>query len=162
VVMNLTTCKSQKGAVLLVSLIMLMLFTVMMAGLFSRSNTTIKAVSNMQMRSQALSAANFAVEQIISSDFTAAPQAEAVIIDINNDNVTDYTASIDAPLCIRAYAASGSSPSSVSLPGLTSTNWNTVWEIVSTVSDDVSGSFVRVRAGVNVVLTDAEKTAVCS
>ncbi len=160
--MKQSSYKAQQGAVLIVALIMLVLFTVMMAGLFSRSNTTIKAVGNMQMRSQALSAANFAIEQVISSDFTASPQAETVTIDINNDNATDFTASIDAPQCIRAYAASASSPSSVSLPGMTSTNWNTVWEIVSTVSDDVSGSFVRVRAGVNVVLTDSEKAAVCS
>lgn len=160
--MKQSSYKSQQGAVLMVALIMLVLFTVMMAGLFSRSNTTIKAVGNMQMRSQAMSAANFAIEQVISSDFTAAPQAETVTIDINNDNATDFTASIDEPVCIRAYAASASSPSSVSLPGMTSTNWNTVWEIVSTVSDDVSGSFVRVRAGVNVVLTDSEKAAVCS
>jgi Tfp pilus assembly protein PilX len=154
--------RSQKGAVLIVSLIMLVLFTVIMAGLFSRSNTTIQAVGNMQMRGQAMSAANFAVEQVISSDFTASPQAETVTIDINNDNVTDFTASISEPQCIRAYAASASAPSSVSLPGLTSTNWNTVWEIVSTVSDSVSGSYVQVRAGVNVVLTDSEKSAVCS
>ncbi len=160
--MHQVSYKSQRGAVLLVSLIMLVLFTVIMAGLFSRSNTTIKAVGNMQMRSQALSAANFAIEQVISSDFTASPQAETVTIDIDNDNTADFTATIAIPDCIRAYAASASSPSSVSLPGMTSTNWNTVWEIVSTVTDDVSGAFVRVRAGVNVVLTDSEKAAVCS
>lgn len=160
--MNCALKRSQGGAVLIVSLIMLVLFTVIMTGLFSRSNTTIQAVGNMQMRGQAMSAANFAIEQVISSDFTDSPQAETVTVDINNDNVTDFTASITEPQCIRAYAAAASSPSSVSLPGMTSTNWNTVWEIVSTVTDSVSGSFVRVRAGVNVVLTDAEKASVCS
>ena len=78
--------------------------------------TNFRSVSNMQFREEAIAAANKAIEQVISSPFTAAPAAEAINVDIDNDATTDYVVQIAAPLCVFATQAFGADPSSLALP----------------------------------------------
>ena len=58
--------------------------------------------------------------------------------------------------------ADAAPPSSVTLPVMASSTWNTVWNLEATVTDPASGASVRVRSGVRVLLTESQKDAVCS
>ncbi|HEX7971112.1 MAG TPA: hypothetical protein VF501_02685, partial [Thiobacillus sp.] len=109
--------RAQRGATLVVGLIMLVLITLMVTAAFMISTGNLRAVGNMQYRNEAIAAGNRAVEQVLSSPFTNAPAAEQIFVDINNDGVPDYRADIATPTCIRASVAQSASPSSLSLPG---------------------------------------------
>ncbi|AJE20459.1 pilus assembly PilX N-terminal domain-containing protein [Azotobacter chroococcum] len=151
----------QTGATLVVGLIMLLLFTLMVSSSFVFSTTNLKAVGNMQSRDESIAAANKAIEYMLSTPFTSEPGAEQVGFDVNNDGVFDYTVSIVEPECIQASLAGTSAPSSVTLPAMSSSNWNTIWEIRASVSDPLSGANTLVRSGVRVLLTKVEKDNVC-
>jgi Tfp pilus assembly protein PilX len=154
----------ERGAALVVGLIMLVLITLMLVTALNLGTTNFRAMTNMQFRSEAVAAANAAIEQIISSPFTAAPAAESIAVDIDNDAAIDYVVAVAEPQCIYASPASGASPSSVSLPitMTVSSTWNTVWDLDASAADTAgTGTAVRVRAGVRVLLTTAEKDAVC-
>lgn len=157
----------QQGAALVVGMIMLVLITLMLVTALNLGTTNFRAMTNMQFRSEAISAANQAIEQVISSPFTAAPAAEAINIDIDNDLDTDYVVQVAVPECVFAAQAFGADPSSLSLPPTMSvaSTWNTVWDLNANVdpadASNVSGTAVRVRSGVRVLLTEAEKDAVC-
>ena len=154
----------ERGAALVVGMIMLVLITLMLITALNLGTTNYRAMTNMQFRAEAVSAANKAIEQVISTPFTAAPAAEDVDVDIDNDTDTDYVVAVAVPECIYASEASGADPSSLSLPVSmsASSTWNTVWDVDATATDDDNlGANARVRAGVRVLLTEAEKDAVC-
>lgn len=158
---------AQRGATLVVGLIMLVLITLMVTTAFTLSTTNLKSVGNMQLRNEAISAGNVAIEKLIASSFTDAPVAEEILVDINNDGVNDYRISIEKPECVRASLAALPVLSSLTLPLMSSASaWDTVWDIVATVTptDDnpgASGTSVQVRSGVRAKLSDAERNAVC-
>ena len=151
----------QRGATLIVGLIMLLLFTLMISSSFMLSSTNLKAVGNMQSRNEVLAAANMAINLKLSTKFTTAPAADQIQVDLNNDGTVDYTASVAQPLCVQASLSTATAPSSVTLPTMSKVTWNTVWEIRASVSDPVSGAATLVRSGVRVLLTQAEKDNVC-
>lgn len=152
----------QRGSTLAISLIMLLMFTAMVTGAFSLTSSNTTAVNNMQVREEAIASANAVLEQIIGSDFTASPAAQDLTIDINNDSTTDYTVAVAEPACLRALQASTAALSSASLASMSSQgSWNTLWELTATVNDVVTGASATVRTGVRVLLSQAEKNAVC-
>ena len=159
---------AQRGATLVVGLIMLVLITVMVASAFTLSSTNMKSVGNMQFRDEAIAAANKAIEQVLSSPFTSSPAGQSINVDINGDGKTDYEVVFDVPTCISdsEMVISGAAPSSVSL-GSTfavagSTFYQTIWDLSAHVTDGVSGASVHVREGVRVLLTQAQFNAVCT
>jgi len=162
--------RAQRGAALVVGLIMLTLITVMVTSAFTMSSTDLQSVANLQWRDEAIAAANKAIEQVISSPFTDAPGAQSIDVDINNDGVTDYTVVLAEPTCVDSARIAGltAPPSSILLGGAfsvgTSDFYQTVWDIDATVKDlagGTSGASVRVREGVRVLLTQTQYTAVC-
>ena len=156
---------TQRGAALVVGMIMLLLITVMLITALNLGTTNFRAVSNMQFRNEAIAAANAAIEQVISSPFTDAPAAESINVDIDNNAPTDYVVEVAEPQCIFATQAFGAYPSSLSLPvSMTvASTWNTVWDLDATVNGgaNAGGAAVRVRSGVRVLLTESQKNAVC-
>jgi len=154
---------SQGGATLIIGLIMIVLITLIVVNAFMLSSSNLKSVGNMQVRDEAVAAANGAIELVISSAFTDAPVAQTINVDINKDGVVDYVVSLAAPVCIRVGPSTAASPSDVELGAAMSmgSTWNTDWDINATVSDVASGAVVRVRQGVRALLTQTQKTAVC-
>ena len=162
--MTPVSLRAQRGATLVVGLIMLVLLTLVVTSAFMLSTGNLRAVGNMQFRNEAIAAANKAIEQVLGSPFTNDPAAaaESIDVDIDNDGNTDYVVDIAEPECIRATVASPNAPSSLSLPGMSSaSSWNTVWDVVADVDDAVSGAQIRIRQGVRVLLTQSQKDAVC-
>jgi type II secretory pathway pseudopilin PulG len=158
--------RPQRGAALIVGLIMLVLVTIMLLAALTLSTSGFRSVSNMQFREEAIAAANRAIDQVIGSPFAISPEAETILVDIDNDGTDDYSVDIETPVCIAATQAFGADPSSLQVsPTLTvSSTWNTVWDIRATVNADenAGGAAVVVRAGVRYLLSEADKDAVCT
>lgn len=157
----LSSSYQQRGITLLMGMIMLILITLMVTSAFMLSNTNLKAVGNMQIREEAIAAANMAIEQVLSSPFAVAPAAETVEVDINNDGVSDYTVSIAKPECVSVAIDTQGAKSSVLLAGMTISSWNSVWDIVAEVTDNKTGAKASINAGVRVLLTETQKNTVC-
>jgi hypothetical protein len=159
---------NQQGATLVVGLIMLTLITLLVTSAFTMSSSNIKSVGNMQIRNEAVAAANRAIEQIVSSPFTDAPVAESIDVDLNNDGKTDYAVDFAKPVCVSAteISSAGAPPSSVLLGGafsvIGSKFYQTVWDLNGVVTDPASGASVQVHQGVRVLLNQVQYTAVCT
>lgn len=152
--------RPERGAALIVGLIMLLLLTLLVSGAFTMSTVNLKSVGNMQMRDEALAAANSAIEELLALDFVGSGN-QTIPVDIDKDGTDDYQVQILAPSCVRATIAEAASPSSVNLAALSSDTWNTVWQIEGTATNLASGTSVKVREGVRVLLTDAQKNTQC-
>lgn len=104
------TRSSQRGSALVIGLIMLVLVTLTVVSAFTLSSANLKAVGNIQVRDEALAAANRAIEEVVTSLLPASaplttPVATVSSVDINNDGTVDYTVQIAAPICVRATKA---------------------------------------------------------
>jgi hypothetical protein len=143
------------------------LMTVMVSSNFTLSTTNLKAVGNMQLRDEAIAAANKAIEQVIGTPFTDAPTEDEILVDIDNDGTSDYRVLVEVPICVQAdqYVIPGAAPSSIALGAAFavagSTFYQTIWDLNATVTDDATGTSVSVREGVRMLLTQTEYNAVC-
>jgi Tfp pilus assembly protein PilX len=156
---------SQRGAALIIGIIMLVLITLAVAAAFSMSSGNLKAVGNMQSREQAIASANRAIEQVVGSAFAAAPAADTILVDLDNDGKTDYTVQVAPPTCLRGTPVAGSGGagqgSSLSLGLGSALQYNAVWDITATVNDESSGTAVTVRQGVRVLMSQADYDTNC-
>ena len=152
----------QKGvATIFVAMILLILITLLVTSAYTLSTINLKAVGNMQVREEAIAAANKAIELSLGNELWTFP-AQSLDIDINNDSVNDYLVFIAAPVCVRATRANITTASSVTLLGFSSTSaWNAVWELDATATEESSGTRVRVRQGVRVLMTETDKDLYC-
>lgn len=160
--------RAQRGATLIVGLIMLVLLTLVVTSAFMLSTSNLKAVGNMQFRNEAIAAANAATEEVLNSLLTGGstvvpPGHPNMPVDMNNDDVPDYFVTIAVPTCVRASVAAPGFSSSLSLGNVMSTQsfWNTIWDIQADVDDTATGARIRVRQGVRVLLTLNQKNSVC-
>jgi Tfp pilus assembly protein PilX len=158
----------QRGAALIVALIMLALVTLMVVSAFTMSNVNTRSVGNMQFRGEAIAAANRAIEQVLGSPFTDAPAAENIDVDIDNNGAADYQVAFAVPTCVQATRITTASapPSSLSLGTAFavagSTFYQTVWDLDASVTHLATGTSVHVRQGVRVLLTQAQYNTVCT
>lgn len=175
------TRKSQQGMTLFVSLILLVMVTLLAVSSFRVSNTNLKIVSSMQGRNEAISAAQTAIEQVISSsNFTTNPTAvqnTPIPVDINGNGTADYTVTFTpAPRCMRSRltpttALSITNPQdvgcfgSVQMGGVgevaTSNCADTLWEIVATTQDPVTQAQTTVRQGISIRLDKGTALNTC-
>ena len=155
----------ERGAALVIGLIMLVLITLMLITALNLGTSNFRAMSNMQFRNEAIAAANRAIELVISSPFTDAPASETINVDMDNNGTTDYIVIMATPICVFAAQAFGADPSSLSLPVTMSaaSTWSTVWNLRATVNanNNTAGASVRVHSGVRVLLSESQKNAVC-
>ncbi len=159
-----TPAARQHGAVLIVSLVLLVMMTVVVLSAFSLGINDLRTVNNLQTRAEAYAAGARAIEQVVSSTFTTAPTAQSFNVDINNDGTNDYVVSVATPVCVQAtqVASSGAGyGSSASLGFSNPVNYYTVWDLDATVNDTASGTSVRMHQGIRVLLDQAQKDAVC-
>lgn len=151
----------QKGATLVVGLIMLIAITLLMISAFSLSGGNLKAVGNMQFRNEAIAAANMVIEQTININFVAIDPANyptTVDVDIDQDNITDYVVIIKAPLCVKAALAPVdlSALSGVNSNVTNSSDYLTLWEIEVIAQNPATGASVVAKQGINKQLTQSE------
>ncbi|MBI3284598.1 MAG: hypothetical protein HYZ65_07065 [Burkholderiales bacterium] len=165
----------QSGATLLVSLIMLILLSLMTLTTFKLSKTSLQIAGNQQQRSQALAAAQSAIEEVISSTrFATAPdkailapcnkEANTTCVDLNADGTTDVKVVV-TPTCVSSQvipvaALDFTSPSdagciigtgqSFGVEGGASNNSlcaNMLWDIQAVAADAVTNAQYVVNQG---------------
>lgn len=166
---------NQRGATLIVGLIMLVLITLMVLSAFNLSSSNLKSVGNMQAREEAVAATNQAVEQLISSITASSSTAQSSIValataaqinptsvDINNDSQADFSVQ-PVVTCTRAIKASDASPSDVEMAATMTTGafWNADFDIKATTEDLASGAKVESHQGIRVRLSEVDKNAAC-
>lgn len=115
-----TRRQAQRGSTLLVAMIFLLIFGIMAAATFRQSLTSVQAIGNMQWRSEAIAAANDAIDRLLSTaDFatnsavvTQQVNAAPFQLDVNGDGNNDISVSFPVvaldgvnragPRCLRA------------------------------------------------------------
>lgn len=178
--------RRQRGATLIVSLIMLVLITLLAVSSFSLGKGNLQIVGNMQQRGQAFAAAQQAVATTISTiQFTQTPTApiaapcvagttNTVCVGVNADGANDITVVV-TPICdsiqpISVIAAFGDpalqncvigySPDT-GVAGATNGNSmcsNSVWDVQANATDNLTGANFVLDQGVGVVVPN---TTVC-
>lgn len=169
--------RHQRGATLIVSLIMLLLITLMAISSFTLGKSNLQIVGNMQQRQQAFAAALSAVATVISStQFTATPAnavpvpctvANTVCVDESGDGVTDENVTVtvvcDAIQPILVSALDFTNPNDAGcligqsqdtgVAGAANGNSmcsNSVWDVQASATDTVSGANSVIDQGVGV------------
>lgn len=181
--------RPQKGASLVVSLVLLLLLSLMAANAFKNASNSLRIVGNTQSRQESLAAAQKAIEQTISSAaFSTDPEAVAatpVPVDINGDGTNDYTVSLDPkPNCYRSRTiktrelnpevpadlacvqSSNLTNSGLDSDDAVSLSGNSMcatmeWDIAATVNDTASNTDLAVHQGVSVRVPEAEVDNLC-
>jgi len=168
--------KGQRGATLLISLIMLVVLTLFAISAINLSSTNLNIVGNMQARMEVQSAGKQAIEQVMSSAANfLTPAAQSIAVDINNDGTTDYTANVDKPSCFSSKGLTNAElipapPATISAkdqncissvqdpgtgvyianaPSAPSWCYDQKWEIAASVSDNRTGAQLRQHQGVS-------------
>jgi len=158
--------RRQRGIVLLMGLIMLVVMTLIALVAINLSTSSIQVVGNSQFRQEALAAGQKAIETVISSsDFmTTAPRPQT--IDVNMDGTPDFTVTFTpAPSCTY-YAPID--PTQSGLPrecygSLDKVCFWTIWNITAVVTDSNAGTTgasvpvsqgIRTIAGLNAALAN--------
>ena len=101
-----TNHKHQRGATLIVALILLMALALLAVSAVNTSTTNLRVVGNTQSRQEALAVAQAAVEKTISTPLfitsSAAVAAAPIPVDVDGNGVADYEARLSPkPACYR-------------------------------------------------------------
>lgn len=176
----------QGGATLIVTLIFLMVMSLMTVMMFKTTTTNVRITGNVQLRNEALAAAQVALASTISNtQFSTNPAliaATPFTVDIDGDGQADYNVTRNPqPKCnkvktIKANQLDPSVPADLACmstaggknTGIESTSGatetgdsmcaNSEWNIRASVKDPASDAEVAVHQGVSlrVLVTDAD------
>ena len=182
--------RQQRGATLVIALIMLVVITLLAVSSLSTTNMNLKVVGNMQSRGEALQATQQAIETVISTPQFIANPANAVLnpcgtantlcTDLNSDGTPDYTTRLNpAPSCVAVKAIKvselnlsnaedlGCAAGQAQQFGVAGTGSgdslcsNTTWDITAETSATASRTRVTVTQGVAVRINTDDSTTSC-
>lgn len=179
----------QRGASLVVSLILLALMSMLALSAYDAGTINARVTSNMQIRNEALAAAQQAVDRTLSSAlFTSDPAAVAATslpVDIDGNGYVDYTSILSPrPRCYRSriipigeldparaedlgcFASATSRNAGIETPaGFSSAGGslcaNTEWNVRAGVNDPRTSVSVAVNQGVGVRVSIVDATNAC-
>ena len=162
--MSATGLRHERGAALVVGLIMLVLITLMLLAALNVGTANFRAVSNMQYREEAISAANRAIEQVISSPFALDPPAAAEISwSTSTTTVTTTTPSTSRePKCVCAQASRRRAASACPDHDARLDVEHGLGHRGHRTAASTPAPPRRVRAGVRALLSGAQKNDVCA
>lgn len=151
----------QRGATLMVGLIILVITTLMVISGFTLSGGNLAVVGNVQHRNEAIAAANMVIEQTIDLNLIAIDPAnypDTVMIDIDQDNVDDYVVTINQPICLKGTAIPVPLETSYGVNSqiTSASDYQTLWEINVVAQNVATGASVTARQGINKRLSLAE------
>lgn len=101
--------RRQSGAVLLVSLVLLVVMTLFALAAMNFTNTQARIAGNVQVRSELKAAAQQAVEQVISNFDPDDTSPVVVLSDVNGDNTNDYQVTVTKS-CLSSITLSPDAP----------------------------------------------------
>lgn len=98
---RLRSTRRQRGFTLVTTLVFLAIFLILAISMAGSSLVNTKVASNQQFRLEAKTVAQRGIEQVLSQPFTSVPitSVTPVQVDVNGDNITDFTAQVDPPVC---------------------------------------------------------------
>lgn len=140
----------QRGATLLVSLIMLVVLTLFAVSGFNLSSVNLKITGNFQEQKMMEATAQQAIEQVISSTaaFSLTPVAQTVCVNgIGAPCTGGSNVAVSAPVCNYNVTAKGYTKQIGQL-----TPEDTDWELRAVVSDAITGARAAVVQGVRIRL----------
>ncbi|MBI4983926.1 MAG: pilus assembly protein [Rhodocyclales bacterium] len=99
--------RAQRGATLVIGLVMLVLLTLLGMSAFNTGTSYFRVIGNMQYQAEAASAAQAALDQVLSrgsyfTDPTTAPTS--IGVDINGDGNADYTVALTQPCLLSSVS----------------------------------------------------------
>lgn len=182
--------RAQKGATLVIALIMLVVITLLAVSSLSTTNMNLKVVGNMQWRGEALHATQQTIETTISTpQFIANPAnallnpcgtANTLCTDLNGDGTPEYTTRLNpAPSCVSVkpikaseltlssaedLGCSAGQAQQFGVAGVSSGDSlcaSTVWDITAETSSTVSRTKVTVTQGVAVRINADDMGITC-
>ena len=185
----MSNARRQQGATLVVALIFLILMAFFAISAFNGSMTNLRIVDNMQVRQEAVSAAQVAVETTLSStQFSTNPDtvaANPVPVDIDGNGTVDYQVRLTPrPSCYRArpiktVELDPASPGDIACmkSGVVTTGGleeaggaeaagnslcaSTEWNVRAEVVDARSGAKVAVNQGVAIRVLETDAANAC-
>ena len=169
----------QRGATLVIALIMLVLLTLFAVSSMNTANTNLRVVGNMQSKNEALYAAQETIETVISTPQFLANPANAVLNpcgaqnttcnDVTGDGNPEYTTTLTPqPTCVTVkpiknealnvsdsddLGCSAGQQQQVGVAGAVTGDSlcaNTIWEISARTTSTFSGTTVTVKQGVGI------------
>jgi len=175
----------QKGATLVVGMIMLILISLLAVASFRLGKTDLQIVGNMQQRKQALSAAQQTIEQVISTiQFTTTPTnalpnpcggvVNTTCVDVNGDGVVDVNVGIvvlcsaiepilnsalNLALTTDQNCGTQVNQQGPGMAGVASNNSscaNSVWDVQATAIDALTSAQYVIDQGVSVRVSSAD------
>ena len=175
------TLRGERGVVLLVALIMLLLVTIMGVVAASQVQNNLKVVYNAEARSAARNAALTAIQEAIATPgFLEGEQAFSFgcngssytrCLDLTGEGVeNDIVIELSRPACISASplrnsqlnALTDPEDASCFTPGLYSLCAEALWEVTALARDTATGAKVRVRQGLQTRTTVNLLASACS
>jgi Tfp pilus assembly protein PilX len=181
----------QRGATLIVALILLVLVTLFALSSLNTANTSLRVTGNMQAKSEALNAAQEAIETVISTPQFIADPANAVInpctgantvcTDVTGDGTPEYTtALLPKPACVTVKpiknetlnigdpedlgCSTGQQNASYGIAGAATGDSlcaSSVWEVSAETTSATTGAAVTVRQGVGVRISTDDAAGAC-
>lgn len=149
----------QRGATLIVSLIMLVVLTLLAVSGMRSSNVNTRIAGNMQVQEEAMESAQQAIEESISnSNFTRVTPA--------TQTVGPYTVTFAAPICQSATAVRKNDPglpadgSCLGNAGASYCYWTT-WEVAASAVDNKTGVTTSIHQGVSKLVGINDALAFC-
>lgn len=165
---KLPLVRSERGSVLLVTMVFLLIFGVIAASIFRSSQTSVQAIGNMQWRTQAIDAANLYIARILSTptDINNALTLDLFPADSIIDGITVSTDDFDCTFTQRLETENIDPDNSDELACLNSELVlggsfceRVNFSLVVTASDPTTGANVRIEQGGSVI---AVGPAVCN
>jgi len=143
--------KPQRGATLLVVLVMLVMITLFVLSMIRLSSTNLKVVGNMQAQRALASSAQQAVEVNLSNisffnDAINNTGTWAGSVASKTTVINGYTITYTRPTCIYSLPATGYSATSTISPE------DTDWELTVTSTDALTGATTSIAQGVKMRL----------
>lgn len=169
----------QRGVVLLVGLVMLLMVTLMAISGFNMVKVNQQVASNMESRAQAMVAANAALEEAISATlFFSQPgnifvnscgSANTKCYDFNADGTNDVTVTVGNPGCVivtpilnNTLDITKASDVGCIIEGAAeSLCVDSVWNLEAVAVDNATGAQATVRQGVSVRVSMNNITSAC-
>ncbi len=180
--LSMNTASRQRGATLVVALIFLVLLSLFAFNAFNSSSTNV--------RQEAISAAQTAIEAVISTTtFSITPAnvaATPITVDIDNNGTVDYTVSMSPqPSCYRVQPIknnqlnfavatdrecitsglirnSGIDTTETTVSADDSLCSNTEWNLRAVVTDTTTGANVAVNQGVGLRVIASDASSYCN
>ncbi len=165
----MTLKHKQRGAVLFLALMLMVVLTLLVLSAVRSGNTNLHIAGNMQQQAEGTAAAQQAIEQVVSADFTTITAASTVSV---TNGSTAHNVAVAQPVCIGLFPLLNNDPSlppgSTCITGNNNGNngnlivsasgvppkaatscYTQQWDVQATVLDNNSGATTTLHQGMS-------------